>query len=290
MLFRFSTTSSLDQPRASTSLELSQSERDLVELVCSNFEDVVVICNSSNTMDLSLVDDYSQIKSVIWCPAAGQNGFNSLGRILSGAVNPSGKSAGTFIKNFEQAPWWNNFGFNIYDNMDEFAAPEDDAFVPGTLPHFVNYVEGIYVGYKFYETAAAESLINYDQTVVFPFGYGLSYTTFTQEMGPISERDGSITFDVTVTNTGSVVGKDVVQVYYNPPYTDGGIEKSAVNLVAFDKTGLLEPGASEVLTISFQLVDMASYDYSGNGAYILESGGYIISINCSANTVIDAQT
>ncbi len=169
-----------DFPAGRHYLELSRSERDLVNLVCANFDNVVIICNSSNAMQLDFVDDYSQIKSVIWCPAAGQNGFNSLGRILSGAVNPSGKAADTFIRDFTLAPWWNNFGYNVYDNMGEFAAPEDDAFVPGTLPHFVDYVEGIYVGYRYWETAAAERFINYDEAVQYPFGHGLSYTNFEQ--------------------------------------------------------------------------------------------------------------
>ena len=167
--------------------------------------------------------------------------------------------------------------------MDEFA-------VDGAVPSFVNYVEGIYVGYKFYEAAAAEGLIDYDATVQYPFGYGLSYTTFTQEMGPISESNGTITFDVTVTNTGEVAGKDVIQVYYNPPYTNGGIEKASANLIAFDKTDMLEPGASQTLTISFDVEDMASYDTYGAGAYVLEAGDYAISINSDAHTVIASQT
>ena len=166
----------------------------------------------------------------------------------------------TYVYDLTQTPNWNNFGSMFYDNMDEFA-------VDGAVPSFVNYVEGIYVGYKFYETAAAEGLIDYDTTVQYPFGYGLSYTTFTQEMGTISESNGTITFDVTVTNTGDVAGKDVVQVYYNPPYTNGGIrERPGANLIAFDKTDMLEPGASQTLTISFDVEDMASYDTYGAGA------------------------
>lgn len=280
----------VDFPTGTHYLELSQSERDLVELVCASFDDVVVIYNGSNTMELGFVDDYSQIKAVIWCPGTGQNGFNSLGRILAGAVNPSGKSADTFVRDFSQAPYWNNFGFNVFDNMDEYAAPEDDAYVPGTLPHFVNYVEGIYVGYKYWETADSEGFINYDELVQYPFGHGLSYTTFTQEMGPISERNGTIAFDVTVTNTGSTAGKDVVEVYYDPPYTNGGIEKASANLIAFDKTDLLQPGASQTLTISFPVEDMASYDMSVSGRYVLERGDYIISINSDSHDIIDSQT
>ena len=139
-------------------------------------------------------------------------------------------------------------------------------------PSFTNYVEGIYVGYKYYETADDEGTIDYDTTVQYPFGYGLSYTTFTQEMSDLTVNDGTISFDVTVTNTGDVAGKDVVEVYYNPPYTNGGIEKATANLIDFEKTQMLEPGASETITITFDAEDMASYDMSGDGCYVLEQG------------------
>ncbi len=202
-----------------------------------------------------------------------------------GSYGPAGFGGGDLPR-----PGAVNFGYNVFDNMDEFAAPEDDAFVPGAPVHFVDYVEGIYVGYKYYETAAEEGFIDYDQLVQYPFGHGLSYTTFSQEMGTISESNGAISFDVTVTNTGSVAGKDVVQVYYNPPYTNGGIEKASANLIAFDKTDLLQPGDSQKLTISFDVEDMASYDMGGNGRYVLESGEYTISINSDFHSIIDSQT
>ena len=264
-------------------LQLTKSEKDMVELVCANFENVTLVYNGANTMELGFVNDYPQIKSVLWCPGTGQTGFNGLGNILAGKVNPSGKTSDTFVYDLTATPSYNNFGSFNYTNMDEFA-------VNGVAPNFVNYVEGIYVGYRFYETAAAEGLIDYEATVQYPFGYGLSYTSFTQEMGQITETDGTISFDVTVTNTGSVAGKDVVQVYYNPPYTNGGIEKASANLVAFAKTSELEPGASETVTISFTIEDMASYDESGNGGYVLEAGDYIISINSDSHTILDSQT
>lgn len=279
-----------DFPAGSHYLELSTSERNMVELVCNNFDNVIILYNGANTLELGFVDDYSQIKSVIWCPGTGNNGFNSLGRILSGEVNPSGRTVDTFVRDFTQAPYWNNFGSNVYTNMNEFRVSDSDPYVPGTIPHYVNYVEGIYVGYKYYETAAAEGFINYDTLVQYPFGHGLSYTTFTQEMGEMTESDGTITFDVTVTNTGDTTGKDVIEVYYNPPYTNGGIEKASANLIAFDKTGLLEPGTSETITVTLDLEDMASYDERGDGAYVLEQGDYIISINEDSHTIIDAQT
>ncbi len=279
-----------DFPEGTHYLELSQSERNMLEMVCDNFENVIVVYNGANTMELGFVNEYPQIKSAIWCPGTGQNGFNSLGDILTGEVNPSGKTADTFVADLTATPYFNNIGDFTYDNMEEFQIADTDQFVPGALPHFVNYVEGIYVGYRFYETAAEEGLINYDEQVVYPFGYGLSYTTFTQEMGDLNVSDGTISVDVTVTNTGDVAGKDVVELYYTPPYTNGGIEKASVNLAAFDKTDMLEPGDSQTLTLTFNVEDMASYDYQNAQAYVLEAGDYDISLRTDSHTVVDSRT
>ncbi|MFR8171380.1 MAG: glycoside hydrolase family 3 C-terminal domain-containing protein [Marvinbryantia sp.] len=280
-----------DFPEGTHYLEPSQSERNMIDLVCRNFDNVILVYNGANTMELQIADEYEQIKSVLWVPGTGQNGFNALGEILSGEVNPSAKTADTFVRDLTATPNWNNFGDYEYDNMDEFVISESDPYVPGALPHFVNYTDGIYVGYKFYETAAEEGLIDYEELVQYPFGYGLSYTDFTQEMGEmVTGEDGTISFDVTVTNTGDVAGKDVVEVYYNPPYTNGGIEKASANLIAYDKTDMLEPGASQTLSISISAEDMASYDDEENGCYVLEEGEYVISINSDSHTVIDSQT
>ena len=270
-------------------LELSKTERDMLDLVCSNFENVIVVYNGANTMELGFVDEYAQIKSVLWCPGTGQSGFNALGSILAGTVNPSGKTADTFVYDLTATPTWNNFHAFSYTNADEFAAA--GFMIKSTTPRFINYNESIYVGYRFYETAAAEGVIDYATTVQYPFGYGLSYTSFSQTMSDLTvDGEGNISLDVTVTNTGSVAGKDVVEVYYNPPYTNGGIEKSTANLIAFDKTEMLEPGASETITITFKAEDMASYDADVNKAYVLEAGDYIISINSDSHTVIDSRT
>lgn len=274
-------------PQGTHFLQLSQSEKDMVKLVCDNFANVIVIYNGSNAFELGFVNEYPSIKGALWCAGPGQNGFNALGEILSGVINPSGRTTDTFVTSLKNAPYINNIGKFTYTNMEEFAG---DMRGDKTLPTFVNYVEGIYVGYRFYETAAEEGFLNYDEAVVYPFGYGLSYTTFTQEMGPISESNGAISFDVTVTNTGSKAGKEVVEVYYNPPYTNGGIEKAAANLIAFDKTDLLEPGKSQVITIEFNAEDMASFDTYGAGAYVLEAGSYEISINKDSHNKIDSQT
>ena len=274
-------------------LQLDRTERDMLDLVCSNFDNVIVVYNGANAMELGFINEYSQIKSAIWCPGTGQSGFEALGEIVAGTVNPSGKTSDTFVADLTATPTWNNFGYFKYDNMDEYAYTSNN-FKTGeeetALPSFVNYLDGIYVGYRFYETAAAEGLINYDDTVVYPFGYGLSYTTFTQEMGAISEDNGTISFDVTVTNTGDVAGKDVVEVYYNPPYTNGGIEKASANLIQFEKTEVLQPGDSQTITVSFDAEDMASYDTYGAGCYVLEAGDYQISINSDSHNVIDSQT
>lgn len=274
-------------------LQLSKTEEDMVKLVCDNFDKVILVYNGANTMELSFVDQYSQIKSVIWCPGTGQTGFNGLGRIVAGQVNPSGHAADTFVYDLKAAPYFNNIGDFAYTGADELAYTTTDLFGAGEVsvtPHFVNYVEGIYVGYKFYETAAAEGLIDYEKTVQYPFGHGLSYTTFTQKMGELQVQDGTISVDVTVTNTGSVAGKDVVQVYFNPPYTNGGIEKATANLVAFGKTQTLEPGASETVTLTFKAEDMASFDSKQHGCYVLEQGDYIISINSDSHTILDSKT
>ena len=276
-------------------LEISNREKALLDKVTSTFDKVIVVVNSANAMELGFVRDYSQIKSIIYCPGTGQTGFDGLGEIIAGKVNPSGKTADIFLADLMNTPTSNNFGDFDYTNMSEFGV--DNMFAEGgkAFPTFVNYVEGIYVGYKYYETAAVEAAagnyeFDYDANVIYPFGYGLSYTTFTQEMGEINNDGTTITFDVTVTNSGSVAGKDVVEVYYNPPYTNGGIEKAAANLVAFEKTEILEPGASTTVSISFPVEDMASYDTYGHGCYVLEAGDYEISINKDSHNKIAAKT
>lgn len=274
-------------------LSLTKTEKNMIDMVTKNFANVVLVYNGANTLEMGFVNDYPQIKSVIWCPGTGQTGFNALGEIVAGEVNPSGHSADTFVYDLTAAPYFNNIGDFAYTNADSVGytvasqAGGDAKLVP---PHFVNYVEGIYVGYKFYETAAAEGLIDYDKTVQYPFGHGLSYTSFTQTLNSVTESDGTITVDVTVTNTGSVSGKDVVEVYYNPPYTNGGIEKASANLIGFAKTSEIAAGASENVQVTFKAEDMASYDAHGKGCYVLEKGDYIISINSDSHNVIDSKT
>lgn len=280
-----------DFPEGEHYLQLSQTERDMVDMVCSNFDNVIVVYNGANQFELGFADEYPQIKSVVWCPGTGNVGFNALGKVFSGEVNPSGKTPDTFIYDMTTAPWWNNAEKTEYTNLADLAVEGMNAGTAQVYaPAFTNYVEGIYVGYKYYETAAQEGAIDYDKTVQYPFGYGLSYTEFEQKMGELEEKDGQISVDVEVTNTGDVAGKDVVEVYYEPPYTNGGIEKSSANLIEFAKTDLLQPGESQTVTVTFSIEDMASYDENNAKAYVLEKGDYVISINSDSHTALDQKT
>lgn len=278
-----------DFQKGESFLQLSKTERDMIDLVTSNFKKVTLVYNGANTFQFDFLNDYPQIQSVVWCPPAGQTGFSALGEVLAGETNPSGKTSDTFLKDLTKSVSYNNFGKFEYTNMADKAAKykgftgDDVTAIPG----FVNYSEGIYVGYKFYETASDEGLINYDDTVAFPFGYGLSYTSFDQKLDSVKYKGGKVTVTATVTNTGDKAGKDVVEVYYNPPYTDGGIEKASKNLAGFEKTKELRPGESQKVTVKFDDDDMASYDYKGAKAYVLEKGDYDISIQSDSHHVID---
>ena len=271
-------------------LQLSNREEDLLDLVTANFDNVILVYNGANAFQMDFLKDYPQIKGVLLCPGTGQSGFEGFGKVVSGEVNPSGRTVDTYVSNLKNAPWWNNFGDFKYTNTEELNSDSSFFDPEGTTPSFVNYVEGIYVGYKFYETAADEGLINYDDEVVFPFGYGLSYTSFTKEMSGITNDGTSLNFTVTVTNTGSVAGKDVVEIYSDPPYTNGGIEKSSANLLDFAKTSELAPGESQTIEFSIPVEDLASYDYQTNGCYVLEAGDYVISANDDSHNVADSQT
>lgn len=282
-------------------LELQQVEIDLLELVEENFENVIVILNTSNAMELGFLED-DEIDAAIWIGAVGSTGSNAVGSVLRGTVNPSGHLADTYAYDLTSAPSYYNFGdyeyTNVsYENNSPYAATAYDE--QNGNYHYVDYVEGIYVGYRYYETRYIDNLTGecdeeaYSAVVQYPFGYGMSYTEFTQEITEFEDNGTEITMTVTVTNTGNAAGKDVVQVYYTPPYTVGGIEKSHVVLVGYDKTDLLEPAQSQELTVSFTYEDMASYDYAGlkaeGGAYVLEQGEYQIRLMDDAHNTIDSR-
>ncbi len=271
-------------------LQLSRTEQDMVKLTCDHFDKVIVVLNSAYAMEMGWVEQYSQIKSVIWAPGPGNVGFNALGKMLNGTVNPSGRTNDTFVYELDEAPYYFNAEKTDYTNMADMTVDGMNAGVPTKYaPSFINYNENIYVGYKFYETAAAEGILDYDQVVQYPFGYGLSYTTFTQTMSDLTVSGDEIRFDVTVTNTGAKAGRDTVQVFYNPPYTDGGIEKASANLLDFEKTRILNPGESQTFTFQFLNEEMASYDEKGHGCYVLESGDYVLSINNNSHNILDSR-
>ncbi len=271
-------------------LELNRTERDMVDLVCANFENVIVVYNGAYAFELGFAEEKEQIKGVVWAAGPGNVGFTALGEILAGTVNPSGRTNDTFVYDMTQAPYFNNAEKYDYANMTHMTVDGMNAGVPTRYaPSFINYVEGIYVGYKFYETAAEEGIIEYDKVVQYPFGYGLSYTSFTQTMSDIRVNGETLSIDVTVTNNGTVAGKDVVEVYSNPPYVNGGVEKASANLVQYAKTGLIAPGSSETVTISFDREDLASYDDLGAGCYVLEAGDYEISIKSDSHNKLDSR-
>ena len=238
-------------------LKLTADEKKMLDKVCATFSDVIVVFNLSNIMDMSWLEDYDSIKAamIMWLP--GEVATDSVGKVLSGEINPSGKLVDTIAYNLEDHPSNMNFGNYQYTG------------VSGIPSYFVNYCEGIYVGYRYFETFAPEK-------VMYPFGYGLSYTDFAWNVKSFNADEENITIEVEVTNTGNVAGKDVVQVYFSAPYYMGGIEKSAIELAAYDKTKLLEPGESETLTISYATEDMASYDSKTEEAWVLDAGDYNI--------------
>ncbi len=275
-------------------LELTPNEEALLAEVEGSYENVVLVLNSPNAMELGFVDS-DAIDAALWIGTPGSRGMNAVADILAGKVNPSGRTTDTFAYDVTSAPSYYTMGSHDYTNT----AYADGTLFGGTgdaesagIYHFVNYNEGIYVGYRYYETAAADGFIDYASTVQYPFGYGLSYTTFDQTLDSVSESAGTVTAHVTVTNTGSVAGKDVVQLYVHAPYTLGGIEKPEVQLAAFDKTKLLEPGESQTLELTFNMEDQASYDYSGikaqGGAYVLEAGDYEVRLQSNSHDVIDS--
>ncbi|MGI6879737.1 glycoside hydrolase family 3 C-terminal domain-containing protein [Microbacterium sp. gxy059] len=275
-------------------LELNADERDLISLAKERFETVVVLVNASTTLEMGDVQADPDVDAVLLIGSPGATGFNALGDVLAGETNPSGRTVDTWAADFTADPSFVNFGDFFYEGIDvEYPSSAletvaSNATVTNDAP-FVNYQEGIYVGYRYYETAAAEGFIDYDEAVVYPFGYGLSYTDFSWSLAEerLGEADGEIEIDVEVTNEGTAPGKDVVELFFSAPYTPGGIEKSEVVLGDFAKTGTLEPGQSETVTLSLAVEDMASYDYEDERAYVLEAGDYALSLRTDSHTPAD---
>ena len=274
-------------------LELQSVEQQVLDMLKENFGTVVVLVNSTNAMELGFLEDEG-VDAALWIGCLGSTGANAVGEVLSGAVNPSGRTTDTFAYAVESAPSYYSIGAYNYTNCEWVNTNPIGASAAPDSYHYVDYIEGIYVGYRYYETAAEDGFIDYDATLQYPFGYGLSYTDFEESISDFSFDGNNVTMTVNVKNNGSVAGKDVVEVYYSAPYTEGGIEKSSVVLGAFGKTGMIEPGQNESVTLTFTAEDMASYDYTGVkakvGAYVLEAGEYTISLRSDSHTVIDSRT
>lgn len=273
-------------------LELDQNEIDLLTAVTDGtFKRVVVVFNTPSSFEATFLKDSAyaafadKIDAAVWIGFTGSNGITALGEILNGDVNPSGRLVDTWAADFTKNPSFVNFGTGcLPDTTDKY---------DGGMYYSVDYEEGIYVGYRYYETRGETDGEDwYNANVVYPFGYGLSYTTFNWTVGDASaseiELGTTITVPVTVKNTGSVAGKDVVQLYASAPYTLGGIEKAHKVLVGFAKTKLLQPGESEMVTVSFDPYSAASYDYrdansNGFSGYELEAGEYTLYVSRNAH-------
>ncbi|MCI5927816.1 MAG: glycoside hydrolase family 3 C-terminal domain-containing protein [Pseudoflavonifractor capillosus] len=268
----------IEEDKGKHYLEPDSVELGVIQYLNDNFDNVIIVVNTNNAFELGWVKDYENITAVLWAPGAGGDTCRSIADVLSGSVNPSGHLVDTFAYDAFSSPAMQNMGdMMLVNNGQDVEAG-------------VFYDEGIYVGYKYYETRYFDKMLqqgnagdyDYSQVVQYPFGYGLSYTTFEWSDFTMSDMDanGDIQIQVTVTNTGDVTGRDVVQVYLNAPYTEydrtNHIEKSSVSLVGFEKTDDLEPGASETVTITVNQKDFISYDDVNAKTYILEAGDYLL--------------
>lgn len=271
-------------------LQLSPSERATLDGIRSSgaFDAIIVLVNAPNPIELGFLDEYD-VDACLWYAGLGTTGISALGEILSGKVNPSGRLVDTYV--------YDNFSAPAMQNMGDFRFLYDGQ---PSGQSYMNYGESIYVGYRYYETRYEDAVMGtgnagsyrYEDTVLYPFGYGLSYTQFTWSNFTASINDDMVTVEVDVRNDGSMAGKDVVEVYYQSEYTqydkDNRLEKAAVNLVAFDKTGEIQPGDTEHVTITFPVSDMKSYDaYGQYKTYILEAGAYHITAARDAHEAVN---
>lgn len=290
---------SLTDSTGRTKLSPTEEELKVIDFACQNFDNVIIVVNSANTMELGFVEangdytdpysgttyDFSHITGALWMGDPGLNGIGAVVDVINGNINPSGHTVDTFASSLMNAPANQNFGSYTYSNANNIGYLDEE--------HFVQYEEGIYVGYRYYETAYAEALagnyagFDYNTEVVYPFGYGLSYTTFDMEYDGTPSYDEStneFTFNVRVTNTGDVAGKQVVEIFAHQPYTYGGIEKSEVLLAGYAKTSLLEAGESETVTITLNRDYLCSYDAEENQSYVLEAGDYNFYVSENAHS------
>ena len=256
-------------------LELSKEEKELLQWSKDNYVKTIVVLNSAAPIELGEIKDDPGIGAILQVGLPGEAGFESLGKILSGAVNPSGRTPDIYPRDFTLDPTFANFGYEgtpEYKNLEPFSI---ESGLNGQDSYFVQYEEGIYTGYRYYETRGSlEGETWYQNAVAYPFGYGLSYTSFSKSIAHHSVAQGVVSVGVRVTNLGQTPGKEVVQIYGRAPYSAGMCEKSSKILLGYGKTGLLKKSESETLSISFSLEDLASYDYKGEQAWVLDAGAY----------------
>ena len=291
-------------------LALSEDEKGTIEAAKRICGKVVVVLVSSAAMELTpIVSGDLEADAILWMGHPGQTGFAALAEILDGTVNPSGRTVDIYTSDMTADPSYQNIGSFAYSNLTSAKCGYMGSEASEIPAYYLEYQEGMYMGYRYYETADEmdESFV-YGQldeggavteagAVIYPFGYGLSYTSFRQELLSLVEEDGQVTAEVKVTNTGDYAGKEVVQLYYGAPYTEMDveylIEKPSAQLIAFDKTQTLNPGDSEVVTLTFAMEDMASYCYTHEnsngttGCYVLEEGEYVVSLRKNSHEVID---
>lgn len=275
-------------------LQADKNELDVLKLACSKFEKVILIINSSNAMELGFLDqpEYANVKAALWVGAVGQNGIMAIGELLSGKVNPSGKLADTYAYDSESAPSFTNFGsYNITGTGNDTKAR-----------YFMNYAEGIYVGYKYYETRYEDFVLeqgnageyDYLKAVQFPFGYGLSYSDYVWSDFSVTPSADGKSFDVSLkvtNNSEKHAGKDVIEIYMQSPYTDydktNKVEKSAIELIGYAKTGLIEAKSSETVTLNISKEMLKAYDYTNAGTYIVDAGTYYFTAGRNAHDALN---
>ena len=271
-------------------LQVDGNERDTISLACSKFDKVVLIVNSSNPLELGFLEEeeFSNVKAALWVGAVGQEGMYAIGEVLSGDVNPSGRLVDTYAYDSQSAPSAKNMG--------------DFSFTNSTVTNgnkYIVYQEGIYVGYRYYETRYEDVVLgsenagdyDYAEQVQYPFGYGLSYADFSWSGFGMTENAESFEISVTVTNNGDLSGKEVVQIYMQSPYTEYDrsehIEKSSVELVGFAKTDLIGPGESKTVTVEVPKELMKTYDAHGAGTYIVDAGTYYFTAAANAHDAVN---
>ena len=284
-------------------LQLDDAEKEMLEQLKAlkeqgTFKKIIVLINSSNALELDFLnpeacgEDYG-IDAALWIGGPGQCGIEAVADILTGEVNPSGRLVDTWANDNLTAPTVGNFGqLTYWENSDGYELNERQ-------DHYAVYVEGIYVGYRYYETRYEDTVMgtgntagySYTADVAYPFGYGLSYTNFKWSGYTVHENDDSFDISVNVTNTGNMAGKDVVEVYFQSPYTEydkkNGIEKASIELAGFAKTGMLEPGASETVTVNVPKEELRTYDANNAKTYILDAGDYYFTVGHNVHDALN---